>query len=179
MFRLEAEIIAIGSELLTSHCIDTNSLYLIEKLNSIGIEVKFKTIVRDKEEDIIQCIKNAISRSQIIIATGGLGPTEDDITRECFSKALKRKLIYYPEIEEKIRERFRKRGLSMPLICKKQAYILEGAKVLMNEWGTAPGMKIKEGNKLLFILPGPPKELKPMFEKYIFHELKKLSKQFV
>ncbi|MCP2605110.1 competence/damage-inducible protein A [Candidatus Aminicenantes bacterium AH-873-B07] len=179
MTRLRAEIIAIGSELLTPYYVDTNSLYLTEKLNSIGIEVRFKTIVGDSKEDIIQCIKHALSRSQIIIACGGLGPTEDDITRECFSKALNKKLVFFSEIEEKIRERFRKRGLSMPSICKKQAYILEGAKILINEWGTAPGMEIKEGEKFIFILPGPPQELKPMFEKYIFNELKKISKQFV
>jgi len=179
MSGLEAEIIAIGSELLTPYYVDTNSLYLAEKLNSIGVEVKFKTIVGDREEDIIQCIKLALSRSHIIIVCGGLGPTEDDITRECLSKALNKKLIYHPEIEKKIKERFNKRGLSMPSICRKQAYILERARPLINEWGTAPGMEIREDNKLIFVLPGPPKELKPMFEKYIFDNLKRLSNRFV
>jgi nicotinamide-nucleotide amidase len=179
MVRIEAEIIIIGSELLTPYYIDTNSQYITEKLNDLGIDVRFKTVVGDREEDIIQCIKQALKRSKLIFACGGLGPTRDDLTRFAFSKALNRKLMYHLEVEKKIEKRFKRRGLTMPSICKRQAYILENAKILENEWGTAPGMKLEEGESLIYILPGPPQELKPMFEKYIYNELKSTSQQFI
>ncbi|MFQ6082382.1 MAG: competence/damage-inducible protein A [Candidatus Aminicenantia bacterium] len=177
--EIKAEIIAIGSELLTPYRIDTNSLYLTEKLNDLGIEVVKKTIVGDNEKNITQAINQALSRACLIIACGGLGPTEDDLTRLAFSKALNRKLIFHREILTKIEERFQKRGLIMPSINERQAYILDGAEVLENEWGTAPGMWIEEKNTWILILPGPPNELKSIFEKFVLPKLKRFPKQFV
>ncbi|HYJ90514.1 MAG TPA: competence/damage-inducible protein A, partial [Pyrinomonadaceae bacterium] len=125
-----AEIIAIGSELLTPDRTDSNSLWLTEKLNEIGVEVKLKTIVGDDEARLEETIRDALKRSDIIITTGGLGPTEDDITRPIAARAIGRELVYHTEIEEHLRERFRGWGREMPEINKRQAYAIEGAEVL-------------------------------------------------
>lgn len=168
-----AEIIAIGSELLTPAKTDTNSLWLTEKLNEIGIEVKLKTIVGDDGLRLEETIRDALKRSDIVISTGGLGPTEDDITRRISAKAIDRKLILDEEILENLRERFKAYGYEkMPEINKRQAFIIEGANVLENSMGSAPGMFVELGNKLFVILPGPPRELKPMFERDILPKLR-------
>jgi nicotinamide-nucleotide amidase len=172
---LSAEIIAIGSELLTPFHADTNSLWLTDKLNSIGIEVKLKTIVGDDEPRLEEAIKDALRRSHVIIATGGLGPTEDDITRKVFSRVLKRPLILNEEILARIRKLFESRGMQMALNNERQALILRDAQVLDNSKGTAPGMLIAEGDKRIVLLPGPPREMKPMFEQHVSPALQKLS----
>ncbi|MEW6731993.1 MAG: competence/damage-inducible protein A [Acidobacteriota bacterium] len=172
---LSAEIIAIGSELLTPFHSDTNSLWLTEKLNSIGIEVKLKTIVGDDEMRLEETIKDALRRSQIIISTGGLGPTEDDITRKIFSRVLKRPLILNEEILAKIRQLFESRNIPMALNNERQALILRDARVLDNAQGTAPGMLIADADKRIVLLPGPPREMKPIFEQQVMSELAKLS----
>ncbi len=168
---LSAEIIAIGSELLTPTKTDTNSLWLTEKLNEIGIEVKLKTIVGDDEARLEETIKDAIKRSDIVITTGGLGPTEDDITRKISAQAVRRELIFHEELVTDLIERFRRWGREMPEINKRQAFVIEGAKVLPNPNGSAVGMSVKIGEKFFVILPGPPRELKPMFEKYVLPNL--------
>lgn len=172
---LSAEIIAIGSELLTPFHTDTNSLWLTEQLNAIGIDVKLKTIVGDDEARLETAINDALSRSQIVISTGGLGPTEDDITRKIFSQALKRPLILSTEILATIRGLFESRGFPMAPNNEKQALILAGAQILHNAKGTAPGMLINEDGKVVVILPGPPREMKPMFEQQILPVLQTLS----
>ena len=172
---LVAEIIAIGSELLTPTKTDTNSLWLTEKLNEIGIEVKLKTIVGDDEARLEETIKDAIKRSDIVISTGGLGPTEDDITRKISAQAVGRELVFHEELVEDLIERFRRWGREMPEINKRQAFIIEGAEILPNPNGSAVGMSVKIGEKFFVILPGPPRELKPMFEKYVLPKLRETA----
>jgi nicotinamide-nucleotide amidase len=164
---LTAEIIAIGSELLTPDRSDTNSLWLTEKLNSIGIEVKLKTIVGDDDARLEEAIKDALRRSSIVITTGGLGPTEDDITRKIAGRAMNRRLIFNEKVLEEIRQRFWSFGRTMPEINSRQAMIIEGAEVLANPNGSAPGMYIEHDHRSVVLLPGPPRELKPMFENFV------------
>lgn len=172
---LSAEIIAIGSELLTPEKTDTNGLWLTSKLNEIGIEVKLKTIVGDDALRLEETIKDALKRSDIVIATGGLGPTEDDITRQVSAQAIGRKLVYFEEIEQDLREKFRKMGREMPEINKRQAFVIEGAQVLPNPNGSAVGMLANLDGKFLIILPGPPRENQPMYENFVLPELKKIA----
>ena len=168
-----AEIIAVGSELLTPAKTDTNSLWLTEKLNEIGIEVKLKTIVGDDKLRLEETIRDALKRSDVVITTGGLGPTEDDITRQISAKAIDRELILNEKILVNLHERFKAFGYEkMPEINKRQAFIIEGAEILNNEKGSAPGMFVEFENKLFVILPGPPRELKPMFEENILPKLR-------
>jgi nicotinamide-nucleotide amidase len=160
---LKAEIIAIGSELLTPYRVDTNSLWLTEQLNGLGIEVKLKSVVGDDESRLEESIHDALRRSEIIISTGGLGPTEDDITKTVFARALGRGLHLHEGVLERIRSRFAARGVDMPEINSRQAMVPEGAEILENKNGTAPGLLMTEGNCIVVLLPGPPRELKPMF----------------
>lgn len=169
---LNAEIIAIGSEMLTPFRVDTNSLWLTERLNSMGIDVKLKTIVGDDEARLEETIRDAMKRSEIVISTGGLGPTEDDITRKIFARVLKRRLILDDEILEKLKARFAKRGIVMSENNSRQALVLERAEVLPNPNGTAPGILIEEGKCLIAIMPGPPREMKPMFDASVAPVLK-------
>jgi len=138
--NLCVEIMAIGSELLRSNFQDTNSEFLIEQLGTLGINIHFKTTVGDDRTLITTAFKNSISRSNLIFTIGGLGPTQDDITRESLATVLQKKLIFKNEILENIRNRFRRRNLSMPRVNRKQAYIIEGATILENSQGTAPGL---------------------------------------
>ncbi len=170
---MRAEIIAVGSELLTPYKLDTNSLYLTEKLLEVGIKVAYKTVVGDNREDLYKAIKDASRRVPLIILTGGLGPTEDDITREVVANFLKKELILKEEIIEKIKRHFEVRGIKMPDINIRQAFVIEGAIVMENNVGTAPGLWIDEERIKIALLPGPPKELKPMVENFLINELKK------
>jgi nicotinamide-nucleotide amidase len=169
---LSAEIIAIGSELLTPDKTDTNGLWLTEKLNEIGIEVKLKTIVGDDEPRLEETIRDALKRSDIVIATGGLGPTEDDITRQVSARSVGRDLVYKNELEVELRERFARWGREMPEINKRQAFVIEGAEVLPNPNGSAAGMFVEVDGKFFIILPGPPRENQPMFEELIMPKLR-------
>jgi nicotinamide-nucleotide amidase len=170
-----AEIIAIGSEMLTPFRADTNSLWLTERLNSMGIDVKLKTIVGDDETRLEEAVRDALRRSEIIISTGGLGPTEDDITRKIFARVLNRQLILNEAILEKIRARFARRGVPMPEINARQALIVNGAQILENNNGTAPGMLLQEGKWTVVMLPGPPREMRPMFDSSVAPVLKERS----
>ena len=165
---MNAEIIAVGSELLTPHRQDTNSLYLTEQLNDLGVEVRFKCIVGDDREGLTAAAKLAMRRSDIIIVSGGLGPTEDDLTREAVADALGLELRRDPEIAAKLEERFAKRGMKMSANNAKQADVLTSAAALPNSLGTAPGQwiggKYDGQERLLMLLPGPPYEMKAMFE---------------
>lgn len=169
---LSAEIIAIGSELLTPDRTDTNSLWLTAKLNEIGIEVKLKTIVGDDRARLEETIRDALKRSDVVITTGGLGPTEDDITRPVAAQAIGRELVYHDELETDLRERFRRWGREMPEINKRQAFIIEGADILPNPNGSAVGMSVRIDEKFFVILPGPPRENQPMFLDFVFPDLR-------
>ncbi|KXK04817.1 MAG: hypothetical protein UZ17_ACD001000820 [Acidobacteria bacterium OLB17] len=172
--QLSAEIIAIGSELLGPTRVDTNSLWLTEQLNDIGVEVQLKTIVGDDGARLEEAVADAVKRADIIITTGGLGPTEDDITRVSTAKALGRELVYHDEIEAVLRERFQRWGRKMPEINKRQAFIVEGAEILENPRGSAVGMLLELGAKRIAILPGPPRENQPMFTDFVLPRLKEL-----
>ena len=165
---MNAEIIAVGSEMLTPHRQDTNSLFLTEKLNDLGVEVRFKCIVGDDRENLVAAAKLAMRRSDIILFSGGLGPTEDDLTRESVAEALGLTLTRDPEILKRLEERFAKRGYKFPPNNAKQADVIANALVLANTMGTAPGQwisgKYDGQERILMLLPGPPYELRPMFE---------------
>jgi nicotinamide-nucleotide amidase len=169
---MHAEIIAVGSELLTPERSDTNSLWLTQRLNDIGIEVKLKTIVGDDEARLEETIRDAVKRSDVVITTGGLGPTEDDVTRQAAARALNRELEYRIELENHLRERFRGWGREMPEINKRQAYVISGCEVLPNPNGSAVGMYLSVDGKHVAIFPGPPREMEPMFENLVLPKLK-------
>ena len=173
---LKAEIIAIGSELLTSHRVDTNSLWLTERLNSVGIDVHLKTVVGDDEARMEETARDALKRSDVIVATGGLGPTEDDMTRKVFARVTGRQLMLDYDILAQIRERITSRGYQMTPNNERQALFPRGATVLPNPNGSAPGIKMEQDGKLVILLPGPPRENQPMFDDYVMPELEKLSR---
>ncbi|MEZ5344611.1 MAG: competence/damage-inducible protein A [Pyrinomonadaceae bacterium] len=168
---LSAEIIAIGSELLTPDKSDTNSLWLTAKLNEIGIEVKLKTIVGDDKMRLEETIRDAVGRSDIVITTGGLGPTEDDITREVSAKAIGRELVFEDKLVDDLIIKFRSYGKEMPEKNKRQAFIIKGSEILPNPRGSAVGMLIEDNKKIFAVLPGPPRELKPMFNDFVLPRL--------
>src|SRR6266496_3169658 len=168
---LSAEIIAIGSELLAPDRTDTNSLWLTEKLNRLGIEVKLKTIVGDDDARLEEAIKDAVRRSKVVITTGGLGPTEDDITRKITARALGRRLLLDETVLAEIRQRFQSFGIAMPERNSRQAMVIEDAEVLPNPNGTAPGMFIDHERTAIVLLPGPPREMRPMFENHVSSRL--------
>lgn len=161
--RTRIEVLAIGSELLTPYHLDTNSLFITECLQSLGMRITFKTVVGDDESNLSACIQTAMQRSDIIFAMGGLGPTQDDITREAFAAALGIKLVFQADLWEQLQARFINRGIRISSVNRKQAYILEGAEPLKNPHGTAPGLWLEHMGRAIVLLPGPPRELKPMF----------------
>lgn len=164
---LTAEIIAIGSELLAPDRTDTNSLWLTEQLNSIGIEVRLKTIVGDDDARLEEAIKDAIRRSKVVITTGGLGPTEDDVTRKVAARALGRRLSLDEKILEELRQKFLSYGHVMPERNSRQAMVIEGAEVLSNPNGSAPGIFVDHNGVAIVLLPGPPREMRPMFDNHV------------
>jgi len=172
------EIMAVGSEMLSPYFQDTNSLYITKRLNELGLDISFKTIVGDNWEDLLISIRQALSRAYILFAIGGLGPTKDDITREAFASVLKKKLLYHDEILKKIQERFKQRGMNMPAVNKKQAYIIEGSEILDNACGTAPGLWLEHNKKTIILLPGPPNELMPMFETHVWPRLQNFHRRY-
>lgn len=181
---MNAEIIAIGSELLTPFRQDTNSLYLTEKLNELGVEVIFKTIVGDNREHLTASACLALSRAEIVLFIGGLGPTEDDLTRESVAAALGLAIRRDPEIVTQLEQRFAQRGHKMTANNMKQADVIAGATALPNPQGTAPGQWISgkyEGQeKIVVLLPGPPHEMKAVFERQCLERLRaKLPQQFI
>lgn len=161
---LTAAIIAVGSELLTPHKTDTNSLYITEVLNDAGIAVAFKSIVGDSRDDLASHIAYALSRHKILILCGGLGPTDDDLTREVVAAHLRLPMDEDPAIVEAMEKRFASRGWKMPAINRRQAQVPRGARVLENPHGTAPGLWIEEDGHVIALVPGPPREMKPMMD---------------
>ena len=157
-----AEIIAIGSELLTPQRVDTNSLLVTEQLNLLGVELVRKQVIGDDRERLTEAISAAVHRSHIVILMGGLGPTEDDVTRDAAAAATGRKLALSLEQESVLINRFRQINRPMAKNNLRQAYVLEGAEVMPNPHGTAPGQFLTTDRGALALLPGPPRELKPM-----------------
>jgi nicotinamide-nucleotide amidase len=162
--RFDAAIIAVGSELLTPEKTDTNSLFITQVLNELGIVVVFKSVVGDNREELEAHVAYALSRHRVLILTGGLGPTDDDLTREVVASHLGRPLQEDPAIIEAMEQRFASRGWRMPQNNRRQAQVPFGAVVLANPNGTAPGLWIEHGDRFLALVPGPPREMKPMVD---------------
>ena len=158
-----AVIIAVGSELLTPERTDTNSLFLTRELNALGISIRYKMIVGDERDDLAHALRTAVRQADLIVVTGGLGATADDITRETVASVFDLPLQEDAGAVSAIRSRFVARGLEMPEINRRQALVPEGAIALGNVHGTAPGLYLEHDNMLCVVLPGPPRELNPMF----------------
>jgi nicotinamide-nucleotide amidase len=171
---MNAEIIAVGSEMLTYKRVDTNSLFITEQLNNLGVEVTAKHVIGDDLERLAGTIRRALGSAQVVVISGGLGPTEDDLTRDAVAMALDRRQVFSAEINDGIEARFRAMNRTMPEINRRQAMIVEGAHILSNDRGTAPGQWIEDGGGVLMILPGPPHELKSMFTRHCMPRLERI-----
>jgi len=170
---MNCEIVTIGSELLLGQIIDTNAAYLARKLNRIGLNIAFHTTIGDNHTQIKDALSQAVNRADLVIATGGIGPTEDDLTREAIADLVGAPLIFKEELMDHIESIFKRLGYRMPENNKKQALIPEGAIPIRNEVGTAPGFIIEKGSRLIIALPGVPKELKYILNKEVVPYLKK------
>ncbi len=165
---MNAEILAVGTELLLGQILNTNAQFISQEFSGLGINVFFQTVVGDNENRLKECIKTALDRSDIVILTGGLGPTKDDLTKETVSKVMEIPLELNKEIENKIRKYFEPIGNSMPQNNLKQAYLPKGCVILDNNKGTAPGCIVEKNGKIAILLPGPPNELEPMFKEHVY-----------
>jgi nicotinamide-nucleotide amidase len=171
---MNAEIIAVGSEMLTPSMIDTNSLYLTGELNRLGVEVVAKCVIGDDRDRLAEAVRRALASSGLVFLSGGLGPTEDDVTREAVAQAFDRKLVYHSEIADALAERFARMRRKMAEINKRQAFVIAGASILENDRGTAPGQWVEESGSVAVLLPGPPHELKAMFERQCLPRLQRI-----
>lgn len=172
---MNCEIICVGTELLLGDIVNTNAQYLAQKLSLAGVDVYHQIVVGDNLERLVDAINTASKRADIIITTGGLGPTDDDITRYGIAKALGVEVVLDEPSLKKIKEIFMRSGRPMPSINERQAYIPAGSRAIENNNGTAPGIIGEYGNKIYIALPGPPREMKPMFEEHILPYLMEKS----
>lgn len=166
-----AAIIAVGSEMLTPLRTDTNSLIVTEELNALGVDVVFKCVAGDDKVELSHLLRHALSRVDLVVMTGGLGPTDDDITRDVAAAVLGRPLRERTEITDAIRQRFAARGVDMPAINRRQAMVPDGADVLQNANGTAPGLWLDVDRKAVLLLPGPPREMQPILIRVVEKKL--------
>jgi nicotinamide-nucleotide amidase len=172
---VNACIIAVGSELLTPFRVDTNSLAITQRLNEIGFDVRLKAVVGDDVAELAKMLSDALGTVELIVTTGGLGPTDDDVTRDALARVLGVPLDLDETIADGIRERFAQRGLAMPEINRRQAMVPRGAIALDNRKGSAPGLWIERGATNILVLPGPPREMTPMLEEVIRERLTPLT----
>ncbi len=179
MTRRGAELLAIGSELLEPGRVDTNGSYLSRHLGERGIEVRYRTVVGDSVDDLTEAFRVAMARCGLVIATGGLGPTVDDLTREAVAGLLGLRLIEDEKIFAGIESRFRRYGLAMPPSNRRQAQVPEGAEVLPNPHGTAPGLRLVAGETTVVLLPGVPAEMKAIFEGSVLPGLPETGERFM
>lgn len=176
---MTVELICVGTEILLGNIVNTNAAYLAEKCAELGLSNYYQTVVGDNEERLTETISQAVKRSDIVILSGGLGPTEDDLTKEAAAKVCGRELKLQEEIKESIQAYFQKKGVEATENNWKQAMIPEGAIVLPNHNGTAPGVILETENCRVILLPGPPNELKPMFEESVAPYLAKLTNEVI
>lgn len=169
---MNAEILSVGTELLLGDIVNTNAQYISQRLADLGINIFYQTVVGDNEERLLSTYDRAFKNSDMVIVTGGLGPTEDDLTKEVGAKYFNKKLILDEPSMDAINEHFRVLGLIQTQNNAKQAYFPEGSIIVKNDHGTAPGCILEDNGKILIMMPGPPKEMKPMFENYIVPYLK-------
>ena len=172
---MKAEIIAVGSELLTPFRLDTNSLFLTSELNQVGLRVVHKAVVGDTPDEMRASFEHALGRADVVVSSGGLGPTDDDRTRQTVADLLGRKLYRDEEVLRSIHERFRRFGRAMPEINERQAMVIEGATVLKNPRGTAPGLWLEAQGHIIVLLPGVPQELRALMENEVKPRLLKLG----
>ncbi|NLI57265.1 MAG: competence/damage-inducible protein A [Clostridium sp.] len=172
---MNAEILAVGTELLMGQIVNTNAQYISERLNSIGVNVYFHSVVGDNPKRLENSIKLALERSDLVVITGGLGPTKDDITKEKVAEVFNRKMVLHEESLKRIKDYFIKLGREMTDNNAKQAYFPEDSIIIENNKGTAPGCIIESENKVVIILPGPPREMQPMFDESVVPYLQKNS----
>ena len=168
---MNACIVAVGSELLTPLRMDTNSLRITERLNEVGFSVRHKAVVGDNLDDLVRAFESLLPTVDLLVCTGGLGPTDDDLTRDAIARVTRRPLEFHDDIFERIRERFARRNLTMPEINRRQAMVPRGAEVLPNRHGTAPGLWLEHEGTPIVVLPGPPREMIPMLEAVIAERL--------
>ena len=176
---MKAELISIGTEILLGDIVNTNAQFLAKELAVLGIDVYHQSVIGDNEERILKAFKEAFDRCDIIITTGGLGPTQDDLTKELGAKYFNRKLILHEPSLEWIKKYLDISEEEVLEANKNQAYFPEDSIILPNEKGTAPGAIISENNKTLIILPGPPKEMEAMFSNHVTKYLSKLTKDII
>lgn len=172
---MKAEILAVGTELLLGDIVNTNAQYLSRALAEMGIEVYHQGVIGDNEKRLEEALRDGFSRSDIIITTGGLGPTKDDLTKEVAAKYFNKQLVLDKTWLLKLEETFKKMNREVSEGNKKQAYIPEGSTLLYNNNGTAPGVMIEEGGKVLILLPGPPREMTALFEEEVRPRLSKYT----
>lgn len=169
---MKAEILAVGEELLAPGRNETNSIFLTERLGTIGIPVVFRAIVGDDEQLLAAAIRQALERAEIVLLSGGLGPTTDDRTRDAAARALGLELHLDSSIVEQLEHRFQRRGIRMPDVNRRQAMVLAGAEVLANRRGSAPGLFVRRADgRIVVLLPGPPRELEPLFDELVLPRL--------
>lgn len=173
---MRAEIISVGTELLLGEIVDTNAAFLSQELAALGIELYHRTTVGDNEQRLRQALVEALSRVDLVITSGGLGPTADDLTKEVVAAVLDLPLVLHPPSLQWIEEYFARMGRKMTASNRKQALIPEGGVALPNPNGTAPGVFVRKGEQIVVCLPGPPGELMPMFRSYVRPELQKESR---
>lgn len=171
---MRAEIVSIGTELLLGQITDTNASYLASKLPEIGVDLLWVTQVGDNMGRLRECLERAVGRSDLVLTTGGLGPTEDDLTREAIAETLGEKLTVVPELEQGLRQFFAERGYQMPESNIKQATLIPSAQVIPNPRGTAPGWWVEHAGKIIVAMPGPPAEMHRMWEKEVSQRLREL-----
>jgi nicotinamide-nucleotide amidase len=164
---MKACLLAIGSEMLTPFRVDTNSVFITEQLNEIGYDVRMKIVVGDDLDELARAFQGALEWADLIVSTGGLGPTEDDLTRDAVARVLRLPFDLDEGVLERIRGRFAKRGMTMPENNRRQAMVPRGARLLENRSGTAPGLWLEAGRTTIVLLPGPPREMTPMFTEVV------------
>lgn len=174
-FRFKAACVAVGSELLGSAKLDRNSLEITRVLETYGFKVIEKRVVGDRVESIAAAIRDLMAQCELVVLTGGLGPTSDDVTRQAVADALDRRLRRDPEIEDWLEKRYREMGREMPEICRVMADVVEGTRILRNSRGSAPGLLAEDQGRLLVVFPGVPFEMREMLEVHLKPELQKRS----
>jgi len=176
---MKAEIISIGSEILRGQIVDTNANFIAQKLTELSIDLNYISAVGDNQKMLLSLFKKAFNRSDLIITTGGLGPTEDDITYQTIARALNFKLIKYPEAEENLKRILKKINITLSPSNLKQTYLPEGAKIIINQYGTAPAMILEKDNKIICSFPGVPHEMKNLIEENLIPYLKEKFPSFI
>lgn len=172
---MNAEIIAVGTELLLGQIVNTNAQFLSQQLANLGIGIYCQTVVGDNRKRLADALQQSLRRAQVVILTGGLGPTADDLTRDAVAEAMDRPLAFDERVWETIAARMRRFGRKIPENNKRQAMVPQGAEVLPNPNGTAPGLAIANGSQLVVLLPGPPREMQPMFKEQVWPRLAQMA----